>query len=73
LTSSHVNGFFYLRNAVVKFKISGSIQDLFLKTGVLAHPVLIFMLIFVYTFIWTLKNMPIFFQIDLYDEKVIHV
>ena len=64
---------FGLLNAFVKFKIGGSNQSFSPKTGILAYFVLIIMLIVLYTFILTLKNMFIFFQIDLSYEKVIHV
>jgi len=48
--------FFGLLNALLKFKIGGSNQNSFLKTGILAYPVPIIMLIIEYMFILTFKT-----------------
>ena len=45
-----------LLNALVKFKIGGSNQNSFPKTGILAYPVPIIMLIIEYMFILTFKT-----------------
>jgi len=58
---------------LLSLKSVAVIRVFFPKTGILAYFVLIIMLIVLYTFILTLKNMFIFLQIDLSYEKVIHV
>ena len=71
LSSTQINVVWFSK-FLVKFKIGGSNQIFFPKTVILAYPVPIIKLIILYTFILTLKNMSIFFQIDLSDEKIIH-
>ena len=50
-----------LLNALVKFKIGGSNQNSFPKTGILAYPVPIIMLIILYTFISSKQNVSMYF------------
>ena len=64
---------FGLLNSMLSLKFGGINTIIFLQTGILAYPVHIIMLIILYTFILTLNNMSIFFQIDLSDENIIHV
>ena len=65
---------FGLLNAFLRFKVGGSNHMFLPKTGILAYPVPIIILIILYTFIFTLKKkMSIFFRIDLSDEKIMHV
>ena len=64
---------FGLLNSMLSLKFGGINTIIFLQTGILAYPVPIIMLIILYTFILTLNNMSIFFQIDLSDENIIHV